>query len=96
MRIPLEQLASHLQKTMAPLYVLFGDEILLMTEAMDLILSRAQQLGYTEREIYTVEQHFNWLNLRNASNNLSLFGSRRIIDIRIPSGKPGKEGGGHD
>lgn len=93
MRIPLEQLASHLQKTMAPLYVLFGDEILLMTEAMDLILSRAQQLGYTEREIYTVEQHFNWLNLCNASNNLSLFGSRRIIDIRIPSGKPGKEGG---
>lgn len=92
MRVPPEQLASHLQKTMAPLYVLFGDEILLMTEAMDLILSRAQQLAYTEREIYTVEQHFNWLSLRNASNNLSLFGSRKIIDIRIPSGKPGKEG----
>ncbi|GKS69534.1 DNA polymerase III, delta subunit [Nitrosomonas sp. PY1] len=79
---------------MASLYVLFGDEILLMVEAMDLILFHAQQLGYTEREIYTVEQHFNWLSLRNASNSLSLFGSRKIIDIRIPSGKPGKEGGG--
>lgn len=92
MRIPSEQLASHLQKTMAPLYVLFGDETLLITEAMDLILSHAQQLGYTEREVHTVEKHFNWLNLRNASNSLSLFGSRKIIDIRIPSGKPGKEG----
>ncbi|WP_244072442.1 DNA polymerase III subunit delta [Nitrosomonas sp. PY1] len=94
MRISSEQLADHLRKSMASLYVLFGDEILLMVEAMDLILFHAQQLGYTEREIYTVEQHFNWLSLRNASNSLSLFGSRKIIDIRIPSGKPGKEGGG--
>ncbi|MCC8996536.1 MAG: DNA polymerase III subunit delta [Nitrosomonas sp.] len=93
MRISLDRLAAHLQKQMAPLYVLFGDETLLILEAIDLILSHARQQGYTEREIYTVEQHFKWQNILNADSNLSLFGTKKIIDIRIPSGKPGKEGG---
>jgi len=92
MRIALDRLASQVQKQIATLYVLFGDETLLILEAMDLILSHARQQGFTEREIYTVEQHFNWQNILNASNSLSLFGTQKIIDIRIPSGKPGKEG----
>ncbi|MFZ1851737.1 MAG: DNA polymerase III subunit delta [Nitrosomonas sp.] len=92
MRISLDRLAADLQKQMAPLYVLFGDETLLILETIDLILSRARQQGFTEREIYTVEQHFNWQNVLNANNSLSLFGTQKIIDIRIPSGKPGKEG----
>lgn len=92
MRIALDGLASQLQKQIAPLYVLFGDEALLILEAADLILSHARQQGFTEREIYTVEQHFNWQNILNANNSLSLFGTRKVIDIRIPSGKPGKEG----
>ncbi len=93
MRIKLEQLSQHLQKQTAPLYTLFGNEPLLILEAADLIRIHARQQGYSERELFTVDQHFDWSALLNAGNNLSLFGNLRIMDIRIPSGKPGKEGG---
>lgn len=93
MRIKLEQLPRHLQKQTAPLYTLFGNEPLLILEAADLIRTHAHQQGYTERELFTVDHHFDWSDLLNAGNNLSLFGDRKIMDIRIPSGKPGKEGG---
>ncbi len=93
MRIKLEQLPSQLQKQTAPLYALFGNELLLILEAADLIRDHARQHGYTERALFSVDQHFDWSDLFNASNNLSLFGDRRIMDIRIPSGKPGREGG---
>jgi DNA polymerase-3 subunit delta len=93
MRIKLEQLPQHLQKQPAPLYVVFGNEPLLILEAADSIRAHARQQGYTERTLFTVDQHFDWINVLNAGNNLSLFGDRKIIDIRIPSGKPGKEGG---
>ncbi|MDP3282097.1 MAG: DNA polymerase III subunit delta, partial [Nitrosomonas sp.] len=93
MRIKLEQLPQHLQKQTASLYTLFGNEPLLILEAADLIRAHARQQGYTERELFTADQHFDWSDLLNAGNNLSLFGDRKIMDIRIPSGKPGKEGG---
>lgn len=93
MRIKLEQLSQQLQKGLTPLYTLYGNEPLLMLEAADLIRHHALLQGYTERELFVVEQHFNWSNLFNAGNSLSLFGDLRIIDLRIPSGKPGKEGG---
>ncbi len=93
MRIKLEQLPQHLQKQTAPLYTLLGSEPLLILEAADLIRTHARQQGYTERELFTVDQHFDWSDLLTVGNNLSLFGDRKIIDIRIPSGKPGKEGG---
>lgn len=93
MRIKLEQLTQHLHKQTAPLYTLFGNEPLLIMEAADLIRAHARQQGYTERALFTVDQHFDWADLLNAGNNLSLFGDRKIMDIRIPSGKPGKEGG---
>lgn len=93
MRIKLEQLPQHLQKQTASLYTLFGNEPLLILEAADLIRIHARQQGYTERELFTVDQHFDWSDVLNAGNNLSLFGDRKIMDIRIPSGKPGKEGG---
>lgn len=93
MRIKLEQLAQHLQKQSAPLYTLFGNEPLLILEAADLIRTHARQQGYTERELFTIDHHFDWSELLNAGSNLSLFGNRRIMDIRLPSGKPGKEGG---
>lgn len=92
MRIKLEQLPSQLQKQTAPLYALFGNEPLLILEAADLIRDHARQHGYTERALFSVDQHFDWSDLFNTSNNLSLFGDRRIMDIRIPSGKPGKDG----
>ncbi len=92
MRIKPEQLPQHLQKATAPLYTLFGSEPLLILEAADLIRTHAHQQGYSERELFIVDQHFDWLSLLSATNNLSLFSARKFIDIRIPSGKPGKEG----
>ncbi|MEP6605390.1 MAG: DNA polymerase III subunit delta [Nitrosospira sp.] len=92
MRINPEQLSQHLQKQLAPLYTVFGDELLLTIEAADLIRTRAHQAAYIEREIFTVDHHFNWADLQQSSCSLSLFGERRIMDIRIPSGKPGIQG----
>lgn len=92
MLIKSEQLSQHLKDTITPLYTLFGGEPLLLNEAADLIRTFARQQGYTEREIFSVDHRFNWSDLRFTSNSLSLFCNRRIMDIRIPSGKPGREG----
>lgn len=93
MRINPDQLHRHLQKELLPLYAVSGDEPLLVTETADLVRSAARAAGYTEREILTVDHRFNWPELWHSSHNLSLFASQRIMDIRIPSGKPGIEGG---
>jgi DNA polymerase III subunit delta len=92
MRISPDHLPQHLQKQLAPLYTVLGDELLLAIEAADLIRARARQAAYIEREIFTVDHHFNWADLQQRSSNLPLFGERRIMDIRIPSGKPGNQG----
>jgi DNA polymerase III subunit delta len=92
MRVTPEHLSQHLQKQLAPLYTVFGDELLLTIEATDSVRARARQAGYVEREIFNVDHHFNWMDLQQRSNSLSLFGGRRIIDIRIPTGKPGNQG----
>lgn len=92
MRINPEQLSQHLQQQLAPLYTVFGDELLLAIEAADLIRTKARQAAYIEREIFSVDHHFNWADLQQSGCSLSLFGERRIMDIRIPSGKPGIQG----
>ena len=88
-----EQLAAHLERELRPLYVLYGDAPLLVIEAADAIRARARRQGYGEREVLTVLPQFDWGQLRAAGSNLSLFGDRKLIDLRIPAGKPGKEGG---
>ena len=88
-----DQLAAHLERGLRPLYVLYGDEPLLVIEAADTIRAKARKAGYNEREILTVLPHFDWNQLLAAGGNLSLFGDRKLIDLRIPTGKPGKEGG---
>lgn len=93
MRIKPEQLASHLGKDLKPLYCVYGEEPLLVQEAVDQIRQAARLRGYTEREIHQIEARYNWQTLLNAGDNLSLFGDRRLVDIRIPSGKPGLDGG---
>lgn len=93
MRINPDQLAAHLQRGLAPLYLIFGDEPLLALEAADAIRAQARQAGYAEREVFTAEGGFSWQNLLASGDSLSLFADRRIIEIRIPSGKPGTEGG---
>ena len=87
-----EQLAAHLEKGLAPLYVVHGDG-LLGIEAGDAIRAAARKQGYSEREVLMVTQSFRWDELFLAAGNLSLFGGDKVIDLRIPSGKPGREGG---
>jgi DNA polymerase-3 subunit delta len=93
MRISTEQLASELKRALAPLYVVYGDEPLLALEAADRIRARAREEGHVEREVLTVEQHFDWSQLRVSGQSLSLFATRRILELRIPNGKPGNDGG---
>lgn len=88
-----EQLAAHLERELRPLYVLYGDEPLLVLEAADAIRAKARQQGYSEREVLTVLPQFDWGQLLAAGGNLSLFGDKKLIDLRIPTGKPGREGG---
>ncbi|GAB1719878.1 MAG: DNA polymerase III, delta subunit [Nitrosospira sp.] len=92
MRIHADDLARHLRKQLAPLYTVFGDELLLTIEAADLIRATARQAGYVEREVFNIDHRFNWTELQYRSSSLSLFGARRVMDIRIPSGKPGSQG----
>jgi len=92
MRVASDQLSQHLHKQLAPLYTVFGEELLLTIEASDLIRAKAREAGYAEREIFSVDHHFNWAELQQRSSSLSLFGDRRIMDIRIPSVKPGIKG----
>lgn len=88
-----EQLASHLQRELAPLYVLHGDEPLLVIEAADAIRTAARAQGVTEREVIVTHQYYKWDEFGLAAGNLSLFGERKLVDLRIPNGKPGKQGG---
>ena len=88
-----EQLAAHLQRGLRPLYTVFGDEPLLAQEAADAIRAAARAAGHTEREVFSVAgAHFDWSAVLGAAQALSLFAERRLIEIRIPGGKPGKDG----
>lgn len=93
MAITSEELPRHLASGLKPLYVVFGDALLLAIEAADSIRAAARAAGYSERETFIAEQHFNWSELHNSAQSLSLFATRKVIDLRIPSGKPGVEGG---
>lgn len=92
MRISTEQLPQHLARELKPLYTVFGDETLLALEASDRVRARARAEGHTEREVLTADAGFKWNELAFAGSSQSLFSSRRILDLRIPTGKPGAEG----
>lgn len=93
MPIRSEQLAARLARPLAPLYLLHGDEPLLVIEAADAIRAAARQQGFAEREVLVAGGNFRWDELFLAAGNLSLFGGAKLIDLRIPSGKPGRDGG---
>ncbi|MGF6181585.1 DNA polymerase-3 subunit delta [Massilia sp. UYP32] len=92
MQLRLEALDGHLSKGLAPLYVITSDEHLLALEAADRIRKTARAQGYTERDVLTVERSFKWGELLAANQALSLFGDKKLIELRIPTGKPGKDG----
>ena len=92
MQLRPEQLSAHLERQLAPLYVVHGDGLLAI-EAADLIRAAARAKGFAEREVLMVTPSFKWDELFLAAGNLSLFGGDKLIDLRIPSGKPGRDGG---
>ena len=87
-----EALESHLQKGLAPLYILTGDEHLLLLEAADMIRHAARMHDFTERDVLTVERNFKWGQLQASNNAMSLFGDKKLIELRIPTGRPGRDG----
>jgi len=88
----LEQLESHLARELRPLYTIHGDEPLLSLEAGDAIRARARANGFSERVVLTAERGFNWSELVASAASLSLFGDKKLIELRVPSGKPGADG----
>lgn len=93
MRIRAEQLGEHLKKALAPIYLVFGDEPLLVQEACDAIRAAARGRGHDERLVMEAEAGFDWGGLRLASDNLSLFTQRRLIELRLYNASPGQAGG---
>ena len=98
MQLKPEALSAHLQGRgrngqLAPLYVIAGDEPLLAIETADAIRAAARTAGYSEREVLHADARFDWSRLAAAAGGLSLFAEKRIVELRLPGGKPGKTGG---
>ena len=92
MKIRAEQLQSHLSKELLPVYVISGDEPLLAQESADAVRLAARNKGFSGREVFHGEGKFDWSQLHNEANALSLFTEKKIIEIRISNGKPGDKG----
>ncbi len=93
MKIQANQLSSHLKESLAPCYLVTGDEHLLVAEALDVIRDAARERGFSMRELHVATTGFDWAQLTVSSANLSLFAEQRIIELRLPTGKPGRVGG---
>ena len=89
----IEQLEAHLARELRPLYAIHGDEPLLSLEAADAIRARARAGGFSERTVLQAERGFDWSELGASAASLSLFGERKLIELRLPTGKPGADGG---
>ncbi len=92
MKLTFDTLRSHLSGEPARAYLVSGDEALLVAEAADALRARIKRAGFDEREVHFIERVADWDAVRASSNNLSLFGSRKLIELRLPSGKPGVGG----
>jgi DNA polymerase-3 subunit delta len=89
MRVPAEQLAGNLARKLAPVYAIHGDEPLLVLEAADAVRAAARKQGYADREVYEpAGRSFDWSELAHAGASMSLFGGRKIVELRLASGKP--------
>ncbi len=90
MKLTVNTLARHLARELKCAYLLSGDEPLLIGEAADAIRRRAREARYSERQVFFAERGFDWSELRGESQSLSLFAERRILEVRLPTGKPGE------
>ena len=88
MEVRAEQLAAQLARSLAPVYTIHGDEPLLVLEAADAVRAAARKQGFAEREVYEPGRSFDWSELRHAGASLSLFGGKKIVELRLPGGKP--------
>jgi DNA polymerase-3 subunit delta len=88
-----DALSTHLEQQLLRVYLISGDEPLLTGEAADAVRARASAKGFTERDVHFLERGSDWDDVRASAGNMSLFGSRRVVEIRMPSGKPGVAGG---
>lgn len=95
MRISSEKLESHLRQGLKPLYVVLGEEPLLALESLDLLRHTAHSQGFTVRDVHAVETGFDWSLLGQSCRSGSLFGEKKLVELRLHSGKPGTEGGRH-
>ena len=93
MQLRFDQLARHLQQSLAPVYFVTGDEPLQHAEAADAIRAAARERGFGAREVFDAGTDFDWSRLTESADSLSLFAERRLVDLRLPTGKPGREGG---
>lgn len=88
-----DSLDTHLAQKLLPAYLISGDEPLLAAEAADAIRARARAVGFTEREVHFIERAADWEDVRAAAGTLSLFGARRVLEVRLASARPGVSGG---
>jgi DNA polymerase-3 subunit delta len=88
-----EQLESHLGRNLGPIYVVHGDEPLIALEAADAVRAAARARGFTDREVFEPGRSFDWSELAHSLASLSLFGGKKIVELRLPGGKPGVQGG---
>ena len=94
MQLRPDQLAAHLARGVKPLYIIHGDEPLLAQEAGDAVRAAGRSAGYVERKVFVASgAHTDWSAMLAAQQSMSLFAERQLIEIRIPNGKPGKDGG---
>ena len=90
MRLNCDQLRPALGKGLAGIYLVSGDDALLVDEAADAIRGAARAAGYADRSVFFIDRSFSWDELRQATQSLSLFADRRVFELRMPSGKPDK------
>lgn len=93
MKLTADKINAQLSKCLSPIYFISGDDPLLVSEVADAVRAEARRQGYDERETHSADARFDWVGLRAGLDNLSLFASRKIVEIQLMTGKPGREGG---
>jgi DNA polymerase-3 subunit delta len=92
LKVALKQLDRHLARELAHIYLIAGDEPLLVDEALEQVRAAARRKGFDSREVHTTDRFFRWAEIEGEADNLSLFASRKIVELRMPSQRPGTEG----
>ncbi len=93
MKLKPEQLSNHLKQPLLPVYLLTGAEPLLIQEAGDLLRQTARQSGFNDRSVFHADAGFSWESLLQSSQSMSLFSDKQLLELHIPTGKPGSKGG---